>query len=368
MISRTALFDHFYLKGTDYEAGQAQAEYLKKYPQFIKGILAARTPDNQLKKSVELFDQFCPGLNEEIQGFADTLGVKNNQLKFHQYTSLHPSCSQLLVIPSKTQDNHTYAATNYDFTERLADRRVCTTHIKGKHKHIGSSELFFGRNQGMNDHHLTITFSSAGMPVSAAIPYMRKPKVTGLQYWAVVRTLLEQCKTVDQALSLASEMPIAHNVNFIIADKKHAALYETYDGHHSSKNIENSFGATNHLLLPELQPLEPTAAMHSIVRYTAIQKLLQQPTITKQEIKELFSTRYPNGLCLHYFPWDFGTVYSLLFDITAKTAEICFGPPSVNSWHTFDLTQKDYQLFKVKIPLETTEKKIFAQQPIQAQL
>ena len=43
----------------------------------------------------------------------------------------------------------------------------------------------------------------------------KKPKVIGLQFWAVVRTLLENCKNVKEALDTLYDMPIACNINSV---------------------------------------------------------------------------------------------------------------------------------------------------------
>ena len=48
----------------------------------------------------------------------------------------------------------------------------------------------FGRGEGMNECGLAISQSACGRPVN---DYQGgKPKVIGLQFWAVVRTLLEK--------------------------------------------------------------------------------------------------------------------------------------------------------------------------------
>ncbi len=61
--------------------------------------------------------------------------------------------------------------------------------------------------------------------------WFEKPAIVGLQFWAVIRYLLENCKDVDEALEYLKDMPIAYNINLLLADKSgNIALVETLDG------------------------------------------------------------------------------------------------------------------------------------------
>ena len=79
--------------------------------------------------------------------------------------------------------------------------------------------LGIGRDDGINEMGLTVTLSSSGFPVGP-LPEMRRPAVTGLQFWAVVRTLLENCRDVKEALSMLKDMPVAYNLNLIVLDRE----------------------------------------------------------------------------------------------------------------------------------------------------
>ena len=49
----------------------------------------------------------------------------------------------------------------------------------------------------------------------------------------------------------------------------------------------------------------------------------------------------PKGLCAYYHGGYFGTIWSMVFDLTQGKIDICFGPPSHNKWHSFSVSQPD---------------------------
>ncbi|MCZ2991732.1 C45 family peptidase, partial [Acinetobacter baumannii] len=88
---------------------------------------------------------------------------------------------------------------------------------------------------------------------------LRKPMVSGLQCFAVIRLLLEKCKNVQEAKLLIEEIPIASNINLIIADPLNAAYIEILDGHKSTITIDDEKQAfivsTNHAVSSSIQKL-----------------------------------------------------------------------------------------------------------------
>jgi len=334
---------HTVLKGSSYEIGQQQANILvKKYPQALKCVIGetSNISNNLFKDLITLFDRFCPGLNEEIIGFCDVLKVSPNKLQYFDMTWLNAGCSHLAVLPEKTIDGHTYVLRNYDFSENMDDMRLCTTHVEGLYYHTGFSIGYFGRSEGINEHGLCITNSSCGKPVGN-IPGLKKPTISGLQFWAVTRALLEQCKDVDEAVQMIRELPVSYNLNMIVADASgNAVLIEMLEHRKSYYNVNkesnNQFlTATNHGVLPEIYALEPKKMKHSRIRYDLMQEyMMKKEKYTKNEIRKLVEMKYPDGLTVHNYDQYFGTLRSILFDLNRKTLEVCFGSPLNNEWTT----------------------------------
>ncbi len=289
-----------------------------------------------------LFDEFCPGINEEIAGFADAIETPIENILYYTMTYLKPGCSGMAILPSMTEDKHTLVARNYDMSDEADEMTFCTTRIEGKHAHIGSSMILFGRGDGINDQGLVAVQTSNGMPVGE-FEFMRKPAIVGLQFWAVIRAILEQCSTVNEALALMKDMPIAYNINLILSDKKgNAALFGTLDGHKAVKKIDAStkeqfLCATNHVVLPEFKHFEEKKMKNSVIRYELINNTLKNNSnIKKEDLKNLLSKKYPEGLSCNYYEDFFGTLRSMILDSTEAAAYVRFGSADLNNWRRFD--------------------------------
>ncbi len=335
------------LAGTSYEVGYGLGQMYTNIPplkllhtQGMQGF-----GDEQVKEAISLFDRWCHGLTEELNGFADALKVHLKQIFFYSMTYLLPRCSQIALLPSRSAEGKPLVARNYEFSHEAEDFVFAKTAVKGKYAHIGTTVLSFGRDDGLNEHGLCVTQSSCGFPVGA-MPYMRTPALKGLMFWAVIRALLENCKNVGEALAYLEGMPIAYNINLLLADKAgNAALYETFDGKSAYKRIGPETGeqllfATNHAVLPELIPYEPKIMVHSARRYKYISEKLDDKTgVTREALKAMLLAKYPNGLCCQYFEEYFGTSKSMVISPADGTVELCWGGRGENGWNVYNINE-----------------------------
>ena len=109
---------------------------------------------------------------------------------------------------------------------------------------------------------------------------------------------------------------------------------------------------------------------NSFVRYNTIESRLKQaaPSVTKETVRGILMDMYPEGLCNHYFEEFFGTLYSMIFDLTEGRLEICFGPPDINGWHVFTLTTPaEPTQYTAKLPQEQADPEFWKQLPIEVQ-
>jgi predicted choloylglycine hydrolase len=361
--TKQAVYQHLVLEGSAYEVGRRQGELIKQVPPVKEwfGSGAKTLSDAELKEIYRQIDRFCPGLREEIQGCADSLGIVPEQVVyfFESYIRVN-HCSHFAVLPGMTANGHLLVGRSYEFSDTMDDLSFFTTRISGKYAHIGSPGLWLGRNDGMNEHGLSVTMSAGGIPVGRR-EGMTPPIQTGFMFWVLVRALLEQCRTVDEALTFIEDFPCTGIPILMLADREgRAALVEIWGPKYAVKQIdaastEQSLWATNHFALPEMIPNAPYMMKHSSVRYDAIAERLQHaaPHVTAETARELLSTPYPSGLCTHYYEEFFGTLHSIVFDVTAGMAEVCFGSPQTNAWHRFDLGQAaEAGSYTVRLPIE----------------
>ncbi len=356
------IFQKAILEGTAYEVGKFQGEWIQKDSNAIKFFTSPLEGQNyptaqEAEHLLKFFDKHCPGLNEEIQGFADALNVPVEHILYYTFSySRGSNCSHLALLPSATQDGHIYVARNYEWSLQ-DDFRLCTTRIKGNAAHLGFSLLQFGRIDGINKHGLCVTMSN-GCP-------QIQPEEEGCRFWAVVRTVLDRCKSVPEALEVVQSIPISFHLNLLITDKHgEAALIEIFSSKRAIKRIgpntkEQTIWSTNHYSLPEMIPYDQGRMWMSVARYQKIASLLKNPSskITKDQLRQLLTKPIPEGLSCHYYKDYFGTLWSMIFDLTSGTVEVSFGSPMVNVWHNFDLNGPvGVTNYPVKFPMEVPER------------
>lgn len=327
------------LKGSHYEVGKQQGEFVKNHPYLIPQFMQQENliSDSHWTESRNVLKQYCPGINEEIEGFCEVLKIPSRNMMYYYQTLLKAGCSHCAVLPKKTDLKHTYVLRNFDLSPKIDDMRFCSTHVEGAYAHSGFSTQYFGRTEGVNEHGLSITFSACGQPVGN-IDGLRKPMVNGLQCFAVIRVLLEKCQNVQEAKILIEEMPIASNINIIVADPLKAAHIEIFDGFKSTTTKEDSQGfivSTNHTVSSSIQKLNNRRLEQSTKRYHILHEYLNRnEQVSMESLKGLVEEEYPIGVTVHNYEEWFGTLHSVLIDLQDRTLNICFGSPLLNEWYS----------------------------------
>ncbi|MGG0155632.1 C45 family autoproteolytic acyltransferase/hydolase [Bacillus mycoides] len=328
------------LKGSHYEIGKQQGEFVKNHLYLIPQFMQEEhlISDNHWTESRKILNKYCPGINEEIEGFCEVLKIPSKNMMYYYQTLLKAGCSHCAVLSKKTDLEHTYVLRNYDLSPKIDDMRFCSTHVEGAYAHSGFSTQYFGRTEGVNEHGLSVTFSACGQPVGN-IEGLRKPKVNGLQCFAVIRVLLEKCKNVQEAISLIEELPIASNINIIVADPLNAAHIEIFDGHKYITMIDDDDQAfivsTNHAVSSSIQKLNNRKLEQSTKRYHILHEHLNRnEQVSMESLKGLVEEEYPIGVTVHNYEEWFGTLHSVLFDLQDRTLNICFGSPLLNEWYS----------------------------------
>jgi predicted choloylglycine hydrolase len=336
---------HLVLRGTAREIGRQQGAMIKDFPQAVAFFASGPFPKTSapVDSSLKMMDQHCPGLLDEMTGFSEAAGFPVEKLAYLAMTHIGGKhCSQFVVLPETSANSHTLVGRNYDFSEKVDDLKLTTIFPNGLNASFGFPTLFFGRNDGLNEHGLSVTMTAGGKPVGIE-PGMQPPIQDGLQFWALVRTILDTCKTVEDAEECIAGFPCAGNPILIVVDKSgQASLAEIHgpDKKITRINGTRSFAAaTNHFQSTELRKIDPTCMNHSANRLNTINRFLEANTgkVTMDEMKRLLATPYPEGPCAHFYSEWFGTLHSCVFDVTEGYGEVTFGSPAANPWHRVDL-------------------------------
>lgn len=361
--------NYYHVRGTHEEIGRQLAKIIE--PKSLVVPAPDFFTDKEVKEAMALYEQYCPGMMEEVRAFAEAGDVDVKDLACTWMTYLVPRCSGMAVLGSKMSDGRIRLARNYEFGIEEEDMTLCQIHAKGQYAHIGGTTVVFGREEGINECGLAVAMSSCGMPVSNIVG-MKAPKVKGLQFWAVVRSLLDNCQDVEEALRWLQNMPIAFNINLYLADAKgNAALVETMDGHMGYQKLSETSEkkyvcGTNHIVLSELQSYEPVAMRNSIVRYNQLEQFLSGPNrISEDEIKELLLKKYPEGMSCYFYKDWFGTIKSIVMDPIQKRLSICWLGQKENGWEDYFVTKEMQSKTEDKLmTMEEADYKLFEFIPI----
>lgn len=329
------------LAGTPGERGRALAELARGTP-LLEGVLRGVAPlgERKLRDAQALFDAFCPGVNEEIAAFAEAVRVQPADITYYAMTYLVPRCSQMVLLPAMTREGRILHARNYEFSDRMESFLLLHTRPAGKYAHVGTDVLLFGRQEGLNECGLAVSMSACGIPMGP-LHYMRAPQMDGLQFWGVIRAVLENCRDVEDARRYLAEMPIAANFNLMLSDKGgHAAVLETQNGEKAMLRVEetgrNYLLAANHPCVPAILAREPRAMRHSLRRYEALEAYLKDAAgVTAEDLQALLLKDYPDGPCCHFFSDFFGTTTSVVMDVGGGTLDLCWGGEAANGWRQY---------------------------------
>lgn len=340
---QSVIFRHLELEGTAYEAGKKLGKYIRMETDPIRELImnfpaVDQKEKTHLQESMEYFDKYCPEINDEIKGMSEGLGVDVEQLLYYfaSYRS-ESGCSQMVVLPKITSDGHIYLARNYDYWPQESDLCLITTRVRGKASHIGFSELWFGRTDGINEHGLCISMSNAAPGLISTC--------RGLEFWVIIRAVLDFCIDVNEAIELIGSIPTSTYTNFIVADRKaNSALIEVAGSIKSTQRINATdskqyLRATNHFISDQMIKYDNGRYWDSVARSIAIDLRINDviPYVDKNILKDIQSDFIPLGTCCHNYSNRFGTLWSVIYDVTDMNMEVCFGSPKVNDWHTFDL-------------------------------
>jgi predicted choloylglycine hydrolase len=334
-------YQHAIVEGTSYRAGWLQGEFLKQVGRTLVSYEPPE-PEQTAREMRQLYDEYCPGLTEEIQGVADCLVLSFEKALF--CAVIGPAvqgCTHAVALPGITANHHLLVARNYDMALADADLRLCTTRIKGQLSHLGFSDMSYGRLEGFNQHGLCVTLSNVweGIPDDWREPH-------GLHYAVAVRAALEQCKNLDEAVGLWQRIPIGNVGTFLAAEPSgSAACIEIAGRKRAVKRIGSNTGeqylvSTNHFtLLAFPNPAEHVPNPHSTRRHDLLTSWLQENRghITVDGFRAFLDRDWATGVSSYSPEHKAGTLWSMVFDVTAGTVEIRFGPPPDNEWHSFAL-------------------------------
>jgi hypothetical protein len=345
------------VEGTAWEVGKKEARILKeRKPEaatFYSGPFEGKTERlREGEKLLKMNERWCPGLNEEIGGFAEELGIRPEEVVY--YTGSIPktgNCSQFAVLPDKSATGTTLCARSYEWSLE-DDFTLSTVRVRGRAAHTGFTVFGFGRLDGLNDRGLWVS-----MTMGNPTPGEPLPSNEGFRFWSLVRTLLDRAGSVDEAVEIAQPFPMAFYPSILVADKTGAALIEMSPERVAVRRESSGFiHSTNHYTLDEMKPINKVQFTHSLKRQAFIGEELERGKTDGADIERILGGTFPRGLACHFYREYFGTLWSSWADLSAGALNVCFGATDAagNAFRTFRPDDPEgVSAFEAELPDET---------------
>ncbi len=333
-------------EGTARQVGQEQARRLKKaWPQaanfFGSPFEGKKERLAEAEDLLGMTARWCPGLNEEIEGFASELGVSPESVVWYTATIPRSSnCSQFAVLPDRSSTGGVLCARSYEWS--LEDELTLkTARVAGAYAHTGFSVFTFGRLDGLNEKGLWVS-------MTAGNPGPNMPQTRGFRFWALVRAILDRAATVDEAVRIASSFPLAFEVILLVAEPGgKAAIIEKGPDYQAVRTEEKGVVfSTNHLALPGTRDRQPAVMDHSLRRTKYLERVLAEGSLSLADVERILSSPFPDGLVARFYSEYFGTLWSSYADLSSGVLRVCFGPP--------DAPGRSYREFSPRDPVGST--------------
>lgn len=304
----------------------------------------ARATDASVMGAVETYlaatEAAVPELIAELRGTADGAGVTLTELfvmnaaaELHQATGFfEESCTVVGVTQAGTKTGNVLLAHNEDASAGWGDFAYL---IKAEPVNAPAFVVFTYAglllHQGVN---------SAGIGSVGNALYAKDAR-PGIPKLLAYRRIMAET-TIEGAIRAATSSARAFGNNHLIANAE-GDIYdvEVTGERWAMRHAGNRFLAhANHLTAPELTHLDADEdLLNSRLRQARVERLVEQRWGELDEVAlvEIMSdhANYPKSVCKHSAPesnLDYGTIGSLVIDVTNRRLRACAGNPCRGEW------------------------------------
>jgi predicted choloylglycine hydrolase len=332
---------HTDLRGTYTEMGRQQGLILRQ------SGFSLPPPDPKMLRFArhceELVARHAPELLEEMHSVAEAAEVDYDVFMTLTLTAPFdvddvPACTVLAVLPERTNDRRTIVGRNYDFFNDVSEEpaTIYRTYPTGEtpsgrplHASAGVSDIWVGRDDGLNDASLFAGIASIFMPGLQP----------GLVFWLITRLVLDRCATVDEGLDLILSLPHAASWTYLLADAsgKAAVIEPGLDGVEVRHPQDGLLIMTNHPVCPRWAGKAAFVPSDSRPRYNRLRSLLVGGTPVDLEMVKAALRDHEGLVCSHgaHFPnRKFGTLWSVAGKPGDRSIDVASGYPCQNRYDT----------------------------------
>jgi isopenicillin-N N-acyltransferase-like protein len=309
---------------------------------------------------LDAIDHHAPECGEELRGMASSAGVRyedlvignaSEELEMFAGIAVDPDrigaapglererngCTVAGITPAGTSDGHVLLGHNEDATAGWADLAyVIKAEPAGAPAFVAFTYAGYLLHQGVN---------SAGLGSVGNALYARDAR-PGIPKLLLYRRALAQ-STIEEAIRAATDTNRAFGNNHLFATGD-GDIYDvevsgaTWDLLHAGNR---SLVHANHFLSPRMRHLdEDEDLLNSRLRQLRVERLIDAAwgSLDVPTIKGIFAdhANYPKSVCKHHAPesdLDYGTIGSVVIDVTTRTLTACAGNPCRGEWRTVAL-------------------------------
>src|SRR5699024_6065216 len=253
-------------KGSAYEQGKTQgsiasvliAENVESIKEGIEKLkIKPEDYKDLLKNNLTFYEKYFPSIVEELKGISDGSGISLEDIHlinvplFFVLKWLPQECTSVLARGSATLDGKTYLIKNRDMGSEKVKHVVLNREYEDGSKiiEVNGAGIITFPGSGMND---------AGLAVSTSGVWSDKmdfnmERIKDSHILLNMHIILEECKTVDEAIEYLKKAKRMSGMNFVIADKeKGVAVEATQDEIRVINDDSGIIVRSNHYLDPDL--------------------------------------------------------------------------------------------------------------------
>ena len=278
-------------------------------------------------ESYEILKTFYPEIIEEIEGFAEGIKAEPTLVGgFLLSIGIFDMSAQCTAFAYKNDDS-VLIGRNFDmlFTFKKYSQSSLTAPA-GKNAHISHSDAFIGCEDGINEKGLA-------MAMTFVDGTSTRP---GVGFYFIVRRVLEECATVEEAIAVIKAAKVSKANNFLIADKQggmavvESAPEKTVTRYPAAG--ENFVFTTNQFMSKEMQAYDTARVdwSKSRERYESVgRQLKERGELSFENVKEVLSDRC---VCLDLKKHKFGTIWSIVANLATLRIERAEAKPKINNY------------------------------------
>ncbi len=261
-------------------------------------------------KSEEEVQRIFPEILDEIHGLAEACQTSyENMLAFilgiGAFTT-EGGCSEFATF----NGSDIVFGRNYDFYYKFKDfTESYVTLPEDAYSSLGHSDIFVGREDGLNENGLAVAISFVG-------PTRVEP---GVNFPIAVRCVLDKCSNVEEAVKILLNTKFSTTNNYLLADREgRMGVVEASPGKVKVRGRatgQSYLVATNHFVHPEMLEMEDKARRDptTLSRYSAISTALEQQhgQIDVGAAQKILSS-HDGSVCSHMEDMQLGTLWSVI--------------------------------------------------------